>query len=54
MLAHSFYPKITWPTRICDTSNRRTDQVHTNTINTPDISGIFTSHISGGLALAAT
>ena len=46
MLAHSFYPKITLPTRICDTSSTLIDQIYTNTINTQDISGIFTSHIS--------
>ena len=51
MLAHSFYPKITLPTRICDTSSTLIDQIYTNTINTQDISGIFTSHISDHQAI---
>ena len=51
MLAHSFYPKITLPTRICDTSSTLIDQIYTNTINNQDISGIFTSHISDHQAI---
>ena len=51
MLAHSFYPKITLPTRICDTSSTLIDQIYTNTINTQDISGVFTSHISDHQAI---
>ena len=44
MLAHSFYQKNTLPTRICDISSTIIDQIYTNTINTQDISGIFTRH----------
>ena len=51
MLTHSFYPKITLSTRICDTSSTLIDQIYTNTINTQDISGIFTSHISDHQAI---
>ena len=39
------------PTCICNTSSRLIDQIYTNTINTQDISGIFTSHISDHQAI---
>ena len=53
MLAHVFFPKITLPTRICDTSSTLTciDQIYTNILNNKDKSGIFTTHISDHQAI---
>ena len=53
MLAHGFFPKITLPTRICDTSSTLTciDQIYTNILNNRDKSGIFTTHISDHQAI---
>ena len=42
----AFSPKITLPTRICDTSSTLIDQIHTNVLNNKDKSGIFTTYIS--------
>ena len=39
-------PKITLPTRICDTTSTLIDNVYTNVINKPHISGILISPIS--------
>ena len=46
MLAHGFFPKISLPTRICDTSSTLIDQIYTNVLNDKDKSGIFVTHIS--------
>ena len=51
MLAHGFFPKITLPTRICDTSSTLIDQIYTNVLNNKDKSGIFTTHISDHQAI---
>ena len=46
MLTSGFYPKITLPTRICDTSSTIIDNIYSNEIDCNDNSGIFINHIS--------
>ena len=46
MLSSGFYPKITLPTRICDTSSTIIDNIYSNEIDCYDNSGIFINHIS--------
>ena len=46
MLLSGFYPKITLPTRICDTSSTIIDNIYSNEIDCYDNSGMFISHIS--------
>ena len=45
-IACGFVPKITLPTRICDTTSTLIDNVYTNVIDKPHISGILISPIS--------
>ena len=46
MLSTGFYPKITLPTRICNTSSTIIDNIFSNEICSNDASGIFVNHIS--------
>ena len=45
-IACGFVPKITLPTRICDTTSTLIDNVYTNVYDKPHISGILISPIS--------
>ena len=46
MLSSGFYPKITLPTQICDTSSTIIDNIYSNVIDCYDNSRIFINHIS--------
>ena len=46
VLSSSFAPKITLPTRICDTTSTLTDNVYTNVIGKDHICGILVRPIS--------
>ena len=46
MLSYGFYPKITLPTQICNTSSTIIDNIFSNEICSNDASGIFINHIS--------
>ena len=46
MLSSGFYPEITLPTRICNTSSTIIDNIFSNEICSNDASGIFVNHIS--------
>ena len=54
MLSSDFYPKITLPTRICDTSSTIIDNIYSNEIDCFDNSGIFINHISDHQAIFTT
>ena len=54
MLSAGFFPKITLPTRICDTSSTLIDNIYSNDLKSNDISGIFVSHISDHQAIFTT
>ena len=54
MLSFGFYPKITLPTRICDTSSTINDNIYSNKIDCYDNSGIFIDHISDQQAIFTT
>ena len=51
MLSSGFYPKITLPTRICNTSSTIIDNIFSNEICSNDASGIFVNHISDHQAI---
>ena len=51
MLSSGFYPKITLPTRICNTSSTIIDNIFSNKICSNDASGIFVNHISDHQAI---
>ena len=51
MLSSGFYPKITLPTRICNTSSTITDNIFSNEICSNDASGIFVNYISDHQAI---
>ena len=40
ILSHGFFPKITLPTRICESTSTLIDNIFTNNIDVPDSSGI--------------
>ena len=46
MLSSGFYPKITLPTRICNTKGTIIDNIHSNETDCYDNSGIFINPIS--------
>ena len=46
VLSSSFAPKITLPTRICDTKSTLSDNVYTNVIDKEHICGILVKPIS--------
>ena len=46
IMSHSFFPKITLPTRICDSFSTLIDNIFSNNIEEADISGILLNHIS--------
>ena len=46
IISHGFFPKITLPTRICDSSSTLIDNIFSNNIEEADISGILLNHIS--------
>ena len=55
MLSSSFFPKITLPKRICDTSICTfIDNIYSNDLKFNDICGIFISHISDDQAIFTT
>ena len=54
MLSSGFYPKITLPTRICDTSSTIIDNIYCNEIDCYGNSGIFINHISDHQAIFTT
>ena len=51
MLSSGFYPKITLPTRICNTSSTIIDNIFSNELCSNDASGIFVNHISDHQAI---
>ena len=51
MLSSGFYPKITLPTRICNTSSTIIDNIFSNEMCSNDVSGIFVNHISDHQAI---
>ena len=51
MLSSEFYPKITLPTRICNTSSTIIDNIFSNEMCSNDASGIFVNHISDHQAI---
>ena len=51
MLSSGFYPKITLPTRICNTSSTIIDNIFFNEICSNDAPGIFVNHISDHQAI---
>ena len=51
MLSSGFYPKITLPTRICNTSSTIIDNIFSNEMCSNDASGIFVNHISDHQAI---
>ena len=51
MLSSGFYPKITLPTQICDTSSTIIDNIYSNEIDCNDNSGILINHISDHQAI---
>ena len=51
MLSSGFHPKITLPTRICNTSSTIIDNIFSNEICSNDASGIFFNHISDHQAI---
>ena len=51
MLSSGFHPKITLPTRICNTSSTIIDNIFSNKICSNDASGIFVNHISDHQAI---
>ena len=40
-ISHGFFPKITFPTRICESTSTLIDNIFTNNIDIPDSSGIL-------------
>ena len=54
MLSSGFYPKITLPTRICDTSSTIIDNIYSNEIDCYDDSGIFINQITDHQATFTT
>ena len=46
MLSSRFFPQITLPTRICNTSNTIIYNIFSNEICSNDASGIFGNHVS--------
>ena len=54
MLSSGFYPKITLPTQICDTSGTIIDNIYSNEIDCYDNSGIFINPISNHQAIFTT
>ena len=46
IMSHSFFPKITLPTRICDSFSTLIDNIFSNIIEEANISGILLNHIS--------
>ena len=51
ILSSGFFPKITLPTRICDTSSTIIDNIFSNVILPNTKSGILTSHVSDHQAI---
>ena len=51
MLSSGFYPKITLPTRICNTSSTIIDNIFSSEMCSNDASGIFVNHISDHQAI---
>ena len=54
LLSSGFFPKITLPTRICDSSSTLIDNIFSNVIEPNTKSGILTSHISDHQAIFIT
>ena len=46
IISHGFFPKITLPTRICESTSTLIDNIFTNNIDVPDSSGILLNQIS--------
>ena len=46
IISHGFFPKITLPTRICESTSTLIDILFTNNIDVPDSSGILLNQIS--------